>query len=214
MTRTFDWAPHPDARNVSVARLLAATTGKAESRNWRVVPRLDQGEEGACVGFGVAHDLGGYPHPQPVDADLARAIYDDAKTLDEWAGEAYEGTSVLAGAKAAVRLGHVERYYWCADANEVLLALSHVGPVVLGVWWRESMLEPTSAVMPTAVAGEPVGGHCVCAHGFHAADGLVRIRNSWGEGWGRRGDFFVDVASLAQLLRDDGEACVLVKPAG
>lgn len=53
----------------------------------------DQGSEGACVGFGVARML---THLNRKRYD-AFDIYHRAQKIDEWAGEAYSGTSVRAG---------------------------------------------------------------------------------------------------------------------
>jgi hypothetical protein len=61
---------------------------------------LDQGKEGACVGFAWSHELAAYPVRVEVDDEFARSkIYAEAQKIDEWPGEAYHGTSVLAGAK-------------------------------------------------------------------------------------------------------------------
>ena len=42
-----------------------------------------------------------------LDNDFARGIYKQAQTLDEWPGDDYEGTSVLAGAKAVQAEGYM-----------------------------------------------------------------------------------------------------------
>src|SRR5688572_15007850 len=81
------------------------------SYSWRGNVVLDQGSEGACVGFAWAHELNARPVVVPdIDAADARSIYTDARKMDEWPGEDYEGTSVLAGAKVVQAAGHITEY--------------------------------------------------------------------------------------------------------
>src|SRR5678816_3061667 len=61
------------------------------------VPVLDQGEEGACTGFGLATVANFLlarrrvvPDPTPVSP---RMFYENAKRYDEWPGEGYSGSS-------------------------------------------------------------------------------------------------------------------------
>lgn len=208
--RTFDWRPQRDERSRA---FMFGAPRRADLRThlWRCEPRLNQGEAGACVGFALTHLLAASPDAEPtLDAEVARDLYERALTLDEWPGEDYSGTSVLAGLKAAKVLGFVSRYEWIETATLVLMALSHRSPVVLGCWWRESMLDAPSEIEAIPVEGAIVGGHAVCLHGIHLGHGLVRIRNSWGEGWGRRGDCFVTLDGLRTLLAD-AEAAVVDK---
>jgi hypothetical protein len=175
------------------------------------MPRLDQGTEGACVGFGMTHSLACPPDEDySVTDEYARAVYNLARTLDSEPGEDYEGTSVLGGAKALRHLGRISEYRWCFSLEDVLWTISWKGPVVIGVNWYEGMWD-TDALGLVAPTGSIVGGHCVCLHGVHVADQLVRFRNSWGEGWGRRGDGFFRFADLGGLLAAEGEACYPVK---
>jgi len=67
------------------------------------VPILDQGQEGACTGFGLA-TVANYllrkrkyvPDPNPVSA---RMLYEMAKRYDEWAGDDYSGSSARGAMK-------------------------------------------------------------------------------------------------------------------
>ncbi|MBS9405413.1 hypothetical protein KG088_17535 [Halomonas sp. TRM85114] len=67
------------------------------------VPILDQGQEGACTGYGLA-TVANYllrrrrvvPDPQPVSA---RMLYDLARRYDEWPGEDYSGSSARGAIK-------------------------------------------------------------------------------------------------------------------
>lgn len=213
-TRTYDWrrpaAPDPRSAAYDVKALAAPRALRA--KNWRCLPRLDQGGQGACVGFGWAHTIGSYPDPQSVSNDLARDIYYLAQQLDEWPGEAYEGTSALAGAKALKKLGLIDEYYWANSLEAVLNTLSWVGPVGFGCNWYEGMEEPDGEGIIHAT-GSVRGGHFVCIHGIRTEDRQVRIRNSWGSNWGRRGDCFLSWDDLEKLIHEDPEACVPVRKA-
>ncbi len=73
-----------------------------EYRKWEV-PILNQGQEGACTGFGLA-TVANYllrrrkivPDPQQVSA---RMLYEMAKRYDEWPGESYSGSSARGAMK-------------------------------------------------------------------------------------------------------------------
>jgi hypothetical protein len=62
----------------------------------------DQGNEGACVGFGISR-LASFLNSKLYDA---RWLYHEAQKVDEWPGEDYEGTSVRAGLDVLRTRGH------------------------------------------------------------------------------------------------------------
>lgn len=227
--RRLDRLPHLDERSRSFPIREVIPAG-LRSRAWRCDPRLDQGQEGACVGFGWSHELAATPTVVPgINNRFAREeIYWNAQREDDWDGGAYpdaspryEGTSVLAGAKVVAERGFMSEYRWAFGIDDVLGALSHQGPVVLGTNWLNSMFRPRPSALLSVDVGSGVGGgHCYLARGVrlsgrlkgepNAGEPLVRIRNSWGEGWGIRGDAFVKASDLERLLQDGGEACVPV----
>lgn len=88
----------------------------------------DQGEEGACVGFGISR----------MQTLVNRVRYDgfwlyqQAQKVDEWPGENYDGTSVRAGLSVAATLGlkrspsevvapadGISAYRWARSVDEV-----------------------------------------------------------------------------------------------
>jgi len=172
---------------------------------------LNQGVEGACVGHGWGNDLACYPVPVPgVNNAFARdRIYKPAQYIDEWPGEDYDGTSVLAGAKVVKnQLGLINGYSWCFSLNDVLLALGYRGPVVLGVNWYENMFDTDSNGF-IHVSGDAAGGHCILARGVNIKNKTVLLRNSWGPDWGiNGGDCLMAWSDLERLLSEDGEGCV------
>jgi hypothetical protein len=193
---------------------------------WRVpAPPLDQGQEGACVGFAWVQEA--LTAPVKVVLSLVRAllplglagkpgnyiaqwVYKQAQKIDEFPGEAYSGTSVNAGAKIMRKLGLVKEWRWCFSVDEIVQALMR-GPVVLGIPWHEGMYEAPNGIL--SVTGPKVGGHAIVARAYSQAgnvfpdEAAIGLFNSWGN-WGDKGCAWIRVSELKTLLADQGEACV------
>jgi hypothetical protein len=197
------------SRNYPVRRLLGDSK-PLRSYTWSCQNWLDQGWEGACVGFSMAHELSARPaRVDGITEDDARAIYNLARQLDPWEGEDYEGTSVLAGMKALQDLhpNKILEYRWAFGLQDVLETIGHLGPVVLGINWYEGMFE-TDEKHFVHVEGEIAGGHAILAHGVNVRDRFVRLHNSWGKGWGMNGKCWISWDDLDRLLNEYGEACI------
>jgi len=197
------------SREFPIRALIEAR--KPRSYTWSCKTFLDQGQEGACTGFAVTHEAAAHPVCVRVDEAMARSIYKRAKQIDEWPGEDYEGSSVLAAVKAGQECGWYGEYRWAFGIDDLKLALAYKGPAVLGVNWYEGMFEPghTGFIRPS---GALMGGHAILANGISLrAPGFVRLHNSWGQSWGLNGECFITFADLDTLLRQDGEACIPVQ---
>ena len=208
--RVFGWTPHFDERSRSFR--LAAVRGKYRDCDWRHGPILDQGPFGSCVGFAAAANLASTRRQVPL-ADgnvVGHAIYRFAQDMDEWDGNSYEGTSVLAGMKALKHHGYIHRYEWAFGMPDVLWALSWRGPVQVGVWWFEGMgdTDPQGFIHPT---GYRSGGHSVLVSGINPVDKYVTITNSWGPAWGVAGQAKISFPEFEKLLLDNGEAVSILK---
>lgn len=217
----LDRIPQFDPRSRAFAvRALVPDALPLRSFTWRCGSWLDQGKEGACVGFAWSHELAAWPVEVDVTEGSARNVYREAQKIDEWPGEDYEGTSVLAGAKVLQRLGYLDEYRWSFGIDDALRAIGYLGPVVIGINWYRSMFEPRpSGLLEVDRNTTPAGGHAILARGVALKSRLkgereglpvVRLRNSWGADWGRQGDCYLRIDDLEWLLNQQGDCCVPV----
>lgn len=193
--RRLDLIPKVDPRglaNYPVAELLRSPA-PPRGRSWAAGPVLDQGREGACVGFACVGELAAEPGPRhgrdPATLDLlARRVYRRATELDEWPETTPTsdlGTSLTAGGAAMVELGLADEYRWGAGVDELARVLTRTkadakatattfGPAVAAVEWRDGMYEaaeargwgPRRAMLRTD--GRLVGYHAILVRGYVA----------------------------------------------
>ncbi|GAB63426.1 MAG: peptidase C1 [Candidatus Jettenia sp.] len=93
----------------------------SDYRLWQV-PILDQGNEGACTGFGlatVANYLLRKRRVMPDDMSVSpRMFYEMAKRYDEWPGEDYEGSSARGAMKGWHKHGVCAETIWPYDTRQ------------------------------------------------------------------------------------------------
>lgn len=223
---------HFDRRSADypIRELLPAK--RPRSYTWSCLPYLDQGNVGACVGFSISHELAARPVVRPASNELGMDIYKAAQKRDPWPGEAYEGTSVLAGMQEAQARGLIQEYRWAGVSEapileDLILAVGYRGPAVLGIPWHTEMFSPDARGFIRR-EGAVAGGHAIMMNGvtvrwpstvkvaarsFANLDldaSYARLHNSWGTWWGKGGDCFVTLRDLDALLHGWGEACVPV----
>lgn len=210
MGRKFDWRPRFDeASKLFRVRPPDAAPISYTALTWRAPTVLDQGNTGTCVGHGHAGAIGANPLSRPISSELALSLYDTALPLDEWPDAEQgrdSGTSVLAGAKAGVQLGYYEGYDWGFSLSDLLYGVAK-RPAVIGVNWYEGMMTPdeNGIIRPT---GNNVGGHCVLVRGVAVQRAWVRVRNSWGPGWGPLGgDARILWSDFERLISEEAEIC-------
>lgn len=203
-----------DFRAVDVLRGAVATT-KPRDRTWRRGGAYDQAYTTTCVpqtGKGILNTL---PISRKIDYDIRSEysideLYDGAREYDEWPGVDYDGTSGLGLCKYMKIRNLIDEYRWCFGLNEVLLTLSHIGPIGLGVMWKTGMWETDDRgfISPT---GADEGGHEVELIGVDVSEKSVIGMNSWGPGWGVKGRFKLTWDGLEELLDNQGDAFVILR---
>lgn len=207
---------HHDERSKNYRAVsLLSSTQKPRDRVWRRGQAYDQGITSTCVaqtGKGILNTL---PLSSKVDYDIRseysiNEFYEGAQLNDEWPGEAYDGTSALGLCRYLTNQGYITEYRWCFGLQDVLLTLSHIGPVALGVWWYSGMFAPNPEgyIRPTGVRE---GGHEVELIGVDVSERAVIGMNSWGSGWGDRGRFKMTHSDLERLLNEQGDAVVILQ---
>jgi hypothetical protein len=205
------------SRNYPI-KALQKTGKKLRSYTWRCNDWFNQGNEGACVGYALAHELAARPSEVKglTDKFIREKIYWEAQKNDPWDGGSYpnaslfyEGTSVLAGVKEVKRLNYIEEYRWAFDIYDVLYGLGHNGPAVLGIPWYYDMYFPNKDGFIKPV-GMIAGGHAILARAINIKEKYVTLRNSWGKDWGINGDCYIAFEDLKYLLNQAGECCFLM----
>lgn len=86
------------------------------------VPILDQGQEGACTGFGLATVANYLLHKRKEWPDLtcvsARMLYEMARRYDEWPGEDYSGSSARGAMKGWNKHGICSDERWLYNPED------------------------------------------------------------------------------------------------
>jgi hypothetical protein len=200
------------SRGYPIRRMVAVK--KPRSYTWRCNTYLDQGSEGACVGFGIAHELAARPSEvKGLTKKFAKeSICWEAQKIDEWKGGSYpgakpkyEGTSVLAGVNVARNMGFFDSFYWGFSLNDLVLGVGYRGPAVLGLPWMEGMFDTDDKGFIHA-SGDVSGGHCILCRGVNVRNKYFLLRNSWGRKWGLGGDCKVSFEDMKKLLSNGGES--------
>jgi hypothetical protein len=138
----------------------------------------NQGQEGACVGFGSSRMM----------SQLNRKTYDgfwlyhEAKKVDEWPGEDYDGTSVRAALDVLRKVGH------CVKDGDAPTAPAVLGEGIAANRWARSVDDVLSVL------------------GYDGLD-FVDVLNSWGRGYPHLTRMPAKV--LERLWKEDGEVGIV-----
>lgn len=174
--RTLDWRPRYDERSRGYAVAPADVDPPATGVLWKPGRTMDQGAEGACCGFAASAELAAEPVPVPrITNGYALGVYRRAQRAhDEWAGESYSGTSVLAVLKVLRERGYCTGFRWSFTVAQLATGLvagadgADAGPAIIGVEWRTGSYE-TDAAGVLRPSGAVVGGHALCVLGYFPA---------------------------------------------
>lgn len=156
-------------------------------------------------------------------------VYWNAKKLDPWPNE--EGTSIRYGMKVLQKQGIPPEYSWMYDDEEYGTPQKSAAAMaiwgMIGSYWRvESLtdLKKALTVQPVAIGiacfqeimsvgsngiipmpknpNNVIGGHAICCVGFDDNKKLLKIKNSWGTGWGQNGYGYLTYEYAEKYLWD------------
>lgn len=93
-------------------------------------------------------------------------------------------------------------YHRVTSLGGIKYAITHGLPIVIGIQVYasfESEEVAQTGMVPMPQQGEEcLGGHAVLIVGYDDEKQLLEVRNSWGEGWGDKGYFYLPYDFLAQ----------------
>lgn len=166
---------------------------------------LDQGKEGACVGFSGAAFLNGGPirsfRDRPVAwlEDFAMDLYHECQRNDPWPGENYSGTSVAACVKILVQRGLIEGGAETRSLETMDKFVLNVSSMMLASDWFEGMYrtDANGFIRPT---GRKVGGHAYRKYGLSRWR-TAYIRNSWGGAFGDGGNGYMSLSDRQWMAK-------------
>lgn len=202
--------------------LLGSYTSATHTVN---APALDQGDKGACTGFGTEACSSADPFYAAIPTTVAArptgdvdtdnkqglALYSAATKLDNIRGSwppDDTGSTGLAAAKAAQKAGLISGYQHALSLDTALKGLSAL-PCITGVNWYAGFDNPDSKGR-VKISGSVRGGHEFCVYGIDAPNKLVWARNSWGPDWGLGGCFCFSFDDWGRLLDEQGDATFFV----
>ncbi len=202
------------SRGFSVIDILKLRQKKRpRSYTWRCRKHLNQGREGACAGFTLAHELIARPvELMDINHEDARRFYHAAQKIDPWPGGEYEGayprysgTSILAAVKTGKKLGYYDSYHWSFGLKDLIMGVGYKGPAIMGITVYQGMVHPDRRgfIKPT---GRKLGGHAILCKGVNVRKKYFTLHNSWGTRYGRNGDCFITFDDMEKLLKQNGEA--------
>ena len=205
MEHPLGWIRKEDERDATypMSRVLSATApSRRKTRNWWMPPTpLNQGLSPYCVGATAEHWLRGDPH-RTTDAWRMEQIYWASRERDDLDDAEYpDGTTLRGALKFLQEDNRVGEYLWAESHWDVEQWVLHRGPVWIGTSWYESMDWPNEHHLVN-VEGGIRGGHAVLLRGVDTRIGLFRFRNSWGKGYGLKGDAYLRASDLEWLLAE------------
>src|SRR5436190_19809881 len=120
------WRPAPvDHRDFSLTPAIEAMAAPriSGSKFWTNKIRLDQRDQGACVGFGWTGFLNSAPRMHGFDSNYAFDLYHVITENDSWAGDwrsGQEGTDIRSGAKQVQARGFIRNYGFTNVITEIV----------------------------------------------------------------------------------------------
>jgi len=176
---------------------------------------LDQKQEGACTGFGLAAIINHLKMTRGEKTAVSpRMLYEMARLHDEWPGENYAGSSCRGAIKGWYNMGVCSEAKWKYRENDpgVLTvdrakearkhtigayyriqprivdfhaALNEAGAIFCSANTHRGWQSPNKQNPKINYPQQPMGGHAFAIVGYNAKG--FWIQNSWGKDWGKNG---------------------------
>jgi Papain family cysteine protease/Alpha/beta hydrolase of unknown function (DUF900) len=176
---------------------------------------LNQGQEGACTGFGLAAVINRLNDERGSPVRVSqRMLYEMARKFDRWPGEDYAGSSCRGAIKGWYHMGVCTASSWpYVVGNPGHLTVTRAKEArsnTIGAYYRieKNIVHMHAALNETGVVyvsanvhegwraaairdgaikykGKPIGGHAFAVVGYDATGFFVQ--NSWGKAWGKKG---------------------------
>lgn len=182
----------------------ASLTKPRTVRNWMLRTWLDQSVKPFCTAYGSLHELycGPIYHKKKpiIDPDHLFALI---QSEDRRHGRVYtEGATTNAACAVMVQLGFWGGYDWDYEGPSALGALMSEYPIIAGTAWTDSMFDRDreGIIRVTSWNLASAGGHLYCVNGINLKRGLVRIANTWGDGY-----YWLPIEDFLRLVREGGE---------
>lgn len=206
-----------DSRNRQYAYVGSRTAPLVSVTHQRYVPVFDQGNVGSCTGnaglgcLGTGRFYATVVNRVPFTEAEALAVYSAATKVDGVDGTYLPddtGSDGPAVGKVLTTAGDISGYKHAFTLKDALAALMD-RPIIVGTNWYDAMFEPSADGL-VAIGGKVAGGHEYVADSYDVETDLVGFHNSWGEGWGVGGRFFMTSDTLGRLLSEQGDATIFV----
>jgi len=214
-----------DPRDYKLAsHSLAAQASAVDRKMYTMVSpdfRIDQGNEGTCVGHGDTNMLmaGTSTHKSYPDFQSEELAHQFARKLYfETTGDStYQQGAYPRDACAKLKdWGLIGSYWSVPQVDDVVTALLTFGPVGIAVPWYTSMFYGDNRLssdfgnywVKVNLDSDLAGFHWVAVTGIDMAPDsgappFLRIENSWGKGWGWNGTARLSVESFRRLNQLD-----------
>jgi len=175
---------------------------------------LDQGQDGAVVGFGWTHwlaDRGVRVPGAELGEAYARDLQREAQLVTGRVGRFY-GARIDAAASVLQSRGLIQDCYFFQDIDSVVKVLLERGPIVAGIQWSQEMARPQEIenwiVGRAGPSESPVTypSICVLLNGIAldltigGVTGFVRLKNCWGRYWGDSGHILISLDDLTATM--------------
>lgn len=213
--RDYDFRTLIAPRAAEVAESVKAT----DRKNYTMVGpdfRINQGNEGTCVGHGHTNDLlaGLSTHATYPDFQTSELAHQFARRLYfESTGDStyQEGAYPRDACDTLLRWGLIESYWKVMQVEDIITCLLTFGPVGIAVPWYDSMYF-NNGILSNQYGNQwikcnfknHVGYHFLALTGIdlapdNGAPPYVRVQNSWGPGWLQNGTARLTIEYLRQL---------------